>query len=62
MYARPTGFTKYVPGTIQEKRIDAIKSIIAVIHDLIIKYSGPNILCDNGQEFLCDATLLGLLL
>lgn len=62
MYARPTGFTKYVPGTIQEKRIDAIKSIIAVIHDLIIKYSGPNILCDNGQEFSCDATLLGSLL
>jgi hypothetical protein len=62
MDARPTGFTNYVLGTIQEKRIDAIESMIAVIHDLITKYSGPNILCDNGQEFSCDANLLGSLL
>ena len=51
-----------MPGTIQEKRINAIESMIAVIHDLITKYSGPNILCDNGQEFSCDANLLGSLL
>jgi hypothetical protein len=62
MDARPTGFTNYVPGTIREKRLDAIESMIAVIHDLITKYSGPDILCNNGQEFSCDANLLGSLL
>jgi hypothetical protein len=62
MDARPAGFTNYVPGTIQEKRIDAIESMIAVIHDLITKYAGSDILCDNGQEFSCDANLLGSLL
>jgi hypothetical protein len=62
MDASLTGVTDYVPGTIQERRIDAIESMIAVIHDLITKYSGPNILCDNGQEFSCDANLLGSLL
>jgi hypothetical protein len=51
-----------MPDTIQEKRIDAIESMIALIHDLITKYSGPNTLCDNGQEFSCDANLLGSLL
>ena len=62
MDARPMGFTKYVPGNIQKKRTNTIESMIAVIHDLITKYSGSNILCDNGQEFSCDANLLGSLL
>jgi hypothetical protein len=57
-----TEFTNYVLGNIQENRIDAIESMIAVIHDLITKYSGPNILCENGNEFSCDANLLGSLL
>jgi len=62
MNARPTGFTNYVPGTIQKKRIDAIESMIAFIHNLITKYSGPDILCKNGSGFSCDARLLGSLL
>ena len=62
MDARPTGFADYVPGNIQEKRIDAIESMIAVIHDLIAKYSRPDILCDNSSAFSCDASLLGSLL
>ncbi|KAH7378860.1 hypothetical protein BKA64DRAFT_240654 [Cadophora sp. MPI-SDFR-AT-0126] len=45
----------YIPVSIirniQENRIDVIESMIAVIHDLITKYSGPNILCDHGNEF-----------
>jgi hypothetical protein len=36
--------------------------MIAVIYDLITKYSGPDILCDNGNKFSCDANLLGSLL
>lgn len=60
--ARPSRFTNCMPATIQEKRIDAIESMMAIIHDLITKYSGPNILCDNGQEFSCNAHLLGSLL
>jgi hypothetical protein len=36
--------------------------MIAVIYNLITKYSGPNILCDNNNEFSCDTNLLGLLL
>jgi len=36
--------------------------MIAVIHDLITKYSGPDILCNNNQDFSCDAKLLGSLL
>lgn len=51
-----------MPGTIQEKRVEAIESMIEVIHDLITKYSRPNILCDNGRRFSCDASLLGSLL
>lgn len=58
----PTEYTNYVPGNIQENRIDAIGNMIAVIHDLITKYSGPNIICDHGNEFSCDANLLGSLL
>jgi hypothetical protein len=56
-----TGFTNYMPGTIQEGRIYTIKSMIAVIYDLIVKYSAPNILCQNCGEFPCDANLLGSL-
>ncbi|CZS92471.1 uncharacterized protein RAG0_03050 [Rhynchosporium agropyri] len=55
----------YIPASIirniQENRINAIESMIAVIYDLITKYSGPNILC-TGNEYSCDATLLGSLL
>ena len=69
MDTRPTGFTN-VPGTIQEKRIDAIESMITAIHNLITEYSGPNILCEHSphifretsEGFFCDANLLGSLL
>jgi hypothetical protein len=44
----PTEFDKYVLGNIQKNCIDAIESTIAVIHDLITKYSGPNILAQSG--------------
>ncbi|KAH7413256.1 hypothetical protein BKA64DRAFT_719186 [Cadophora sp. MPI-SDFR-AT-0126] len=47
---------------IQKHRIDLIESMIAVIHDLITKYSGPDILCDYSTGFSCDANLLGSLL
>ncbi|KAF8862923.1 hypothetical protein BDZ45DRAFT_722895 [Acephala macrosclerotiorum] len=56
----------YIPTSvihaIQERRIDAIESMMAIIHELITKYSGPNILCDKGSDFFCDANLLGSLL
>jgi hypothetical protein len=51
-----------LPGNIQENRKDAIESMITVIHDLITKYSAPNILCDHRNEFSCDASVLGSLL
>ncbi|KAH9203305.1 hypothetical protein DL95DRAFT_504873 [Leptodontidium sp. 2 PMI_412] len=56
----------YIPASIirniQENRINAIESMITVIHDLITKYSGPKILCGNGNGFSCDAKILGSLL
>jgi hypothetical protein len=61
MGARPTEFTNYIPGSIQDKRTNAIESMIGVIHDLITKYSGPNIVCKNGSGFSCDARILGSL-
>lgn len=61
MDTRLTEFANYVAGTIQDKRINAIESMIGIIHDFIAKYSGPNILCTNGSEFSCDARLLGSL-
>ncbi|KAH7363900.1 hypothetical protein BKA65DRAFT_446423 [Rhexocercosporidium sp. MPI-PUGE-AT-0058] len=47
---------------IQKDRIDLIESMIAVIHDLITKYSGRDILCKQGNAFSCDANLLGSLM
>lgn len=55
-------FTNYVLGAIQKNRIYAIESMMATIHELIIKYFRPNILCDRGSGFTCDANLLGSLL
>lgn len=49
-------------GKIQQRRIDGIERAIQVIDDLITKYSGPEIVCSNGERFACDAILLGSLI
>lgn len=35
--------------------------MITVIHDLITKFSGPDIVCSHGSQFSCDANILGSL-
>jgi hypothetical protein len=48
---------------IQQRRLNGIESAIQVIYDLITKYSGPDIVCNNAHVgFACDATLLGSLI
>lgn len=50
-----------VPGSIQKQRILAIESTLAIVHNFINQYSGPDIVC-HRKSFSCDARLLGSLL
>ena len=52
----------YMQGEIQQKRLNSIESAIQVIHDLIAKYSGSEMICRKDDQFACDAILLGSLI
>jgi hypothetical protein len=47
-------------------RSAAIEGAILIVHDLISRYSGPNILCpviwDESNKLACDSLLLGSLI
>jgi len=59
-------FQVVCPGAIKYHRIHAIQSAMAVIHNLIEKYSTPEVLCtldyDQDNRFACDSQILGSLL
>lgn len=59
--AYANGFINHVQENIQQKRVSSIESAIQVIRDLITKYSGPEIICCQNDQFACDLILLGSL-
>jgi len=57
-----TRFIDSLLGTIRTTRINGIENMMKVVHDLITKYSVPEVLCHKNNGFACDAILLGSLL